>query len=48
MNNREKVRRPRLGLGYCYCDLSMVGHGNKCVICGRLNGRKRNKKDTNG
>lgn len=44
-SNREKVRRPRKSKFWCECDQYLVGEGNKCSICNRRNGRKRNKKE---
>jgi hypothetical protein len=45
MTNREKVRKPRLGKGYCRsCDRCQVGFGSRCKICGTRDDHKNFKK----
>jgi len=44
LSNRDKKLQPRLGRGWCYCDLKLVGSYEKCPVCKRRNGRKRFKK----
>ncbi len=45
ISNRDRVRQPKRGKGYCFgCDAALVGSGEKCPVCGRRNGTKRNKK----
>lgn len=44
MSNRDKKLQPRLGLFWCDCDMSKVGHGEKCKKCRRVTGKRRLKK----
>lgn len=43
-SNRDKVTRPRLGKGWCYCDRAYIPNYKKCPVCGRRNSRWRRKK----
>lgn len=41
--NREKTRMPKSGLFWCCCDRQIVGEWEKCPVCSRRNGIKREK-----
>ena len=47
--NREKRMTPKYGGNYwcMYCDRAIVGHGSKCSVCGKRNGKKTLKKESN-
>ena len=45
-SNRDKARKPRLALVWCpWCDRNTVALGEKCSVCKRREGSKRNKRD---
>lgn len=45
LTNRDKARAGKKSRFWCKsCDLSMVGEGNKCPVCGNMQNRKRDKK----
>ena len=42
--NREKVRQPKRGHGYCFgCDAAWTSDGRKCPVCGKRHGVEREK-----
>jgi rubrerythrin len=44
-SNRDKARKPKKDKFWCKsCDMSTVGEGSKCPVCGNRENRKRNKK----
>lgn len=44
LSNREKSKKPRGRSFWCgSCDCSKVWAGQKCPVCGRINGKKRDK-----
>ena len=46
--NREKRLTPKKGRVWCGgCDSALVGEWEKCPKCGRRNGTRRLKKETN-
>lgn len=44
LTNRHKKRMPKKRLFYCYCDLNVVSEGQKCEVCKRRVGSRRDKK----
>lgn len=42
--NRSRARSPKRGLNWCFgCDMSRVGDGAKCPVCGRVNKQRRER-----
>ncbi len=45
MSNRDLKRQPKSGVFYCdTCDANHVGAYQKCSVCRKRSGRKRNKR----
>jgi hypothetical protein len=44
LSNRDKKLAPKTGKFWCNCDLTHVGHYEKCKVCGQRVGRKRFKR----
>jgi hypothetical protein len=43
--NRYNSKRYKPGLFWCWkCDRSLVGHGQKCTVCGAAKGKRTLKK----
>lgn len=47
--NREKRMSPEKGGQYwcMICDRALVGHGQKCPVCKKRNGKRTLKRETN-
>ena len=46
--NRDSVRKPKKGFIWCIsCDHQLVYIGQKCPVCGKKNGRRRDKPSKN-
>lgn len=43
--NRIEKKKHKAGLYWCRCDRELISDTTKCELCGRRNGRRRNKKD---
>ena len=42
--NRTAKRAAKKRTFYCGCDVNRVGPGQRCEVCRRVNGRRRDKK----
>jgi hypothetical protein len=43
-SNREKAKTPRGKSFWCGCDMAKVNAGSRCLVCGKREGKPRDKR----